>query len=139
VLPDDSTGQGPGTLAAKLSRCKEGMARVFAVMAGANLVIRVSRYNFTKWSSLSPGIGCCKWALARSRYKHSEAVLGAGAKAKTVTNNLPLLSVLWAALYFSIKVGQLSWFISNAFSLHSTFPRSNLLLYRVLPILIDVR
>ena len=32
VLPDDSTGQGPGTLATKLSRCKEGMARVFAVM-----------------------------------------------------------------------------------------------------------
>ena len=32
VLPDASTGQGPGTLARKLSRCKEGMARVFAVM-----------------------------------------------------------------------------------------------------------
>jgi hypothetical protein len=32
VLPDESTGQGPGTLAKKLSRCKEGMARVFAVM-----------------------------------------------------------------------------------------------------------
>jgi len=31
VLPDASTGQGPGTLATKLSRCKEGMARVFAV------------------------------------------------------------------------------------------------------------
>jgi hypothetical protein len=30
VLPDDSTGQRPGTLAEKLSRCKEGMARVFA-------------------------------------------------------------------------------------------------------------
>ncbi len=32
VLPDASTGQNPGTLARKLSRCKEGMARVFAVM-----------------------------------------------------------------------------------------------------------
>ena len=32
VLPDESAGQGPGTLARKLSRCKEGMARVFAVM-----------------------------------------------------------------------------------------------------------
>jgi len=31
VLPDDSTGQRPCTLATKLSRCKEGMARVFAV------------------------------------------------------------------------------------------------------------
>jgi hypothetical protein len=33
VLPDASTGQGPVSLAAKWSRCKEGMARVFAVMA----------------------------------------------------------------------------------------------------------
>jgi len=34
VLPDASTEQGPGTLAppAGGSRCKEGMARVFAVM-----------------------------------------------------------------------------------------------------------
>ena len=31
LLPDASTGQGPGTLARKLSRCKEGMACVFAV------------------------------------------------------------------------------------------------------------
>ena len=31
MLPDDSTGQSPGTLATKLSRCKEGMARVFAI------------------------------------------------------------------------------------------------------------
>jgi len=33
VLPDASTGLGPGTLAEKLSGCKEGMARVFAVRA----------------------------------------------------------------------------------------------------------
>ena len=43
VLPDEASGQSPGTLARKLSRraprerseqrgCKEGMARVFAVM-----------------------------------------------------------------------------------------------------------
>jgi hypothetical protein len=38
-----------GTLAAKWSRCQEGMARVFAVMAGANWVIRVSRYTVDKW------------------------------------------------------------------------------------------
>ena len=50
VLPDDSTGQGPGTLARKLSRrapherseqrgCKEGMARVFAVQVQSWLSI----------------------------------------------------------------------------------------------------
>jgi hypothetical protein len=32
VLPDAASGNCPGTLARKLSRCKEGMARVFAVM-----------------------------------------------------------------------------------------------------------
>jgi hypothetical protein len=31
LVPRDSTEQGPGTLARKLSRCKEGMACVFAV------------------------------------------------------------------------------------------------------------
>ena len=32
MLPDAASGQSPGTLAVKLSRCKKGMARVFAVM-----------------------------------------------------------------------------------------------------------
>jgi len=32
LLPDEASGQSPDTLAGKLSRCKEGMARVFAVM-----------------------------------------------------------------------------------------------------------
>jgi hypothetical protein len=75
----------PGTLARKLSRCKEGMARVFAVMAGAVWSIRVSRYKVAKQQSLSPEIVCRKWALARSRFKHYEFVLVAGTIAKTVT------------------------------------------------------
>jgi hypothetical protein len=33
VLPDEGHRQGPETSARKWSRCKEGMARVFAVMA----------------------------------------------------------------------------------------------------------
>jgi hypothetical protein len=33
VLPDDVPGTDPGTLARIMSRYKEGMARVFAVMA----------------------------------------------------------------------------------------------------------
>ena len=32
VLPDAASGHDPDTLATKLSRCKEGMACVFAVM-----------------------------------------------------------------------------------------------------------
>jgi hypothetical protein len=95
VLPDDSTGQGPGTLARKLSRCKEGMLCPDEQSeTGAHFLL--SWYKFTKWPSHSPGIGCCKWSLARSRYKHYGFVLGAGTIAKTVTNNLPLLSLLGA-------------------------------------------
>ncbi len=41
VLPDDSTGQGPDTLARKLSRRKEGMARVFAVMV--QILLNITR------------------------------------------------------------------------------------------------
>jgi hypothetical protein len=40
VLPDAASGQSPGTLARKLSRCKEGMARVFAVMV--QILLRAS-------------------------------------------------------------------------------------------------
>jgi hypothetical protein len=35
---------------------------------------------------------------------HYEFVLGAVTKAKTMTNNLPILSVLWLVIIFSIKV-----------------------------------
>jgi hypothetical protein len=42
---------------------------------------------------------CWSRALVRLRNKHYESVLGAGAKAKSVINNLPLLSVLAIALY----------------------------------------
>jgi len=36
--------------------------------------------------------------LAGSRYPHYKSVMGAGAKAKSVTNNLPILSVLVAVV-----------------------------------------
>ena len=45
VLPDDSTGQSPGTpsrvlgRATKLSQCKEGLARVFAIQVQSLLSI----------------------------------------------------------------------------------------------------
>ena len=46
VLPDASTGQSPGTLAKKLSRCKEGMARVFAVMVQSILHVGAIAVQF---------------------------------------------------------------------------------------------
>jgi hypothetical protein len=126
VLPDASTGQSPGSLAEKLSRCKEGMAHFLP-----------SRYKFCELyecrgtrligaANLSPVTKLVADTGAVSRYKLSrsqkfvkvqefycgqmsvsgfnsqcEFVLGAGAKAKTVTNNLPLLSVLAEAVLFN--------------------------------------
>ena len=43
----------------------------------------------------------CEQMRVSGRNGHYEFVLGAGAKAKSVTNNLPLLSVLWVVCYFS--------------------------------------
>ena len=133
MLPDAASGQSPGTLASKLSRCKEGMARVFAVLAlrslgeggpGTNFIEHyecrgtklisgreivsvpenwqkgtgaVSRYNlfrsqkFVKLQDFD-----CGQMRVSGCNGHYEFVLGAVAKAKTVTNNLPLLSVLAA-------------------------------------------
>ena len=48
VLPDAASGQGPGTLASKVSRCQEGMAHCFAVMVQSLVSIRVSRYKFDR-------------------------------------------------------------------------------------------
>jgi hypothetical protein len=60
VLPDAASGQGPGSLAAKLSRraprerseqrgCKEGMARVFAVLVQILLsIMRVAPKALTE-------------------------------------------------------------------------------------------
>jgi hypothetical protein len=48
VLPDASTGQGPGTLATKLSRCKEGMAWFLQIQVQNLLALRVSRYKFDR-------------------------------------------------------------------------------------------
>ena len=143
VLPDDSTGQGPGTLARNLSRCKEGMARVFAVMVQILLTSGVSPYKSDRSRLICPrlqdfvaGTGAVsRYRLSRSQKlvkvqdlncvqmrvpaltlrskrhgsgcnNHYDFVLSAGAKveelatkprfggAKTVTNNLPILSVL---------------------------------------------
>jgi len=119
VLPDVGTGQRPGTLARKLSRCKEGMAHFLpsrykfsklyecrgTILIGAEnlspvtkLVVgtgAVSRYKLSrsqKFVSVQK-VNCVQMRVSgfNSRY---EFILGAGAKAKTVTSNLPLLSVL---------------------------------------------
>jgi hypothetical protein len=48
VLPDAASGQSPGTLARKLSRCKEGMAHFLPSGYKFYLALRVSRYKFDR-------------------------------------------------------------------------------------------
>jgi hypothetical protein len=90
VLPDASTGQGPGTPSTrgyKLSRSQKS--------------VMVQEFNCRQMS-----VSGCK--------NHYKFFLGAGAKAKSVTNNLPILSVLWAVVnYWYMNSSPLITLIGN--------------------------
>ena len=55
MLPDASTGQSPGTLARKLSRCKEGMAHFLPSWYNFYRSLRVSRYKVDRSREFIPG------------------------------------------------------------------------------------
>ena len=125
MLPDASTGQGPGTLARKLSRCKEGMAHFLPswykfiehyACRGTSLI---GAANLSPVTKLVAGTGAVsRYKLSRSQkfikvqnfnYEqvrmsgcngHYEFVLGAGAKAKSVTNNLPIVRVSGFSVFY---------------------------------------
>jgi len=127
VLPDDSTGQGHGTLVRQLadhgarrvrrSFCRPGTNfiehyacrgtsligagklsryRIFVGGTGA-----VSRYKLSRSQKVvtMQDLNCGQMRVSGCR-NHYKFVLGAGAKAKTVTNNLPILSVLATGFNF---------------------------------------
>ena len=54
----------------------------------------MSGYNFDGEHDRSQGTVIFLTPQAGSRYPHYKSVMGAGTKAKSVTNNLPILSVL---------------------------------------------
>jgi len=60
VLPDEASGQGPGTLAKKLSRCKEGMAHFLPSWYKFYCVLARSRYKLDRSREFIPGdkFGC---------------------------------------------------------------------------------
>jgi len=132
VLPDEASGQGPGTPRQRGQKavtvqggygtcfCRPGTKFIeHYACRGTNLIEAanlspiaklvvgtgaVSRYNLSRsqkfimvqdfnWVQMSVS-GC------KNSYK---IVLNAGAKAKTVTNNLPILSVLAKVLVFVIQ------------------------------------
>ena len=80
--------------AGKLSRY-----RVFVGGTGA-----VSRYKLSRSQKTvtMQDFDCVQMRVSGS-INHYKAVLGAGAKAKTVTNNLPILSVLCGAFFFKSR------------------------------------
>jgi hypothetical protein len=78
------------------------MARVFALMIQGLLARAVSRYKVCAGHIFITGYKNWMRTRARSRYNELEIYPGAGAKAKTVTSLLILLSVLWVCAYFFI-------------------------------------
>jgi hypothetical protein len=138
VLPDVSAEQDPGTLAGKLSRCKEGMACVFAVQVQSwlnitrvvvqtfkvtvklsrycyflNSTCAVSRYNLSRSQKLVKvqKFDCENWCEVRVP-RAAGSVMVAGVKAKTMTNKCPLLSVLASRPLFYLTPIQ-CFYISN--------------------------
>ena len=81
VLPDASTGQGPGTLATKLSRCKEGMAHFLPSWYIFYCVLARSRYKFDRSREFIPGykVGYGHWrSVAVQVVSEQEICHGAG-------------------------------------------------------------
>jgi len=92
LLSDAASGQGPDTLARKLSRCKPACRQAGRVWHACPRRRRGVLPDEVLRSRVS---GC------NGYYKF---VLVAGAKAKTVTSNLPILSVLGGAIFLLVKV-----------------------------------
>jgi hypothetical protein len=92
VLPDASTGQGPGTLAGKLSRCKEGMARVFAVMVQILLSITSVAVQIVSEPKICQGAGFKLRADARIRVQRPlQICLGCRGKSKKCDKQLTFI------------------------------------------------
>ena len=61
MLPDEASGQGPGTLARKLSRCKEGMAHFLPSWYKFYCVLVRSRYKFDRSREFIPSYKAGGW------------------------------------------------------------------------------
>ena len=73
----------------------------------------VSRYKFDRsqsasWRITMQDLNCGQMSESGCIY-HYKAVLRAGVKAKSVTSNLPILSVLWARPFLSVIKNRQRW------------------------------
>ena len=81
VLPDEASGQGPGTLARKLSRCKEGMAHFLPSWYKFYCVLARSRYKFDRSREFIPSYKAGGWhwrSVAVQTISETEICHGAG-------------------------------------------------------------
>ena len=81
MLPDASTGQSPGSLAAKLSRGKEGMAHFLPSGYKFVWALRVSRYKCDRGRDFITGykVSCGHWrSVAIQTIPEPEIYHGAG-------------------------------------------------------------
>jgi hypothetical protein len=76
VLPDAAPGTSPGTLARKLSRCKEGMAWFLPSRYKVGRALRVSRYKFNASHIFIPGneFYALQWSGCTVRVKRATGV-----------------------------------------------------------------
>jgi hypothetical protein len=92
VLPDASTGWTPGTLARNLSRCKEGMACVFAVRVRSFLNItsvgvqafkvteKLSRYCY--FINSTGAVSRYRWERSQNWLRCRSLIVSTGAKSR---------------------------------------------------------
>jgi hypothetical protein len=125
MLPDASTGHGSVSLAANLST-------VTKLMVGIGAVSRSKLSRNQKFIKMLDFY--CGQIRMSGCNGHNKSVLGARAKAKSVTNNFPLLSVLGAAVFVKSSMGQSQLEVANLF--HFFMNLSALFLVGVLLLLI---
>ena len=107
VLPDDSTEQSPGTLATKLSRCKEGMAHFLPSRHRVLWPLRASRYRVVKELVNYPGaVKLIEDSGAVWIYHVVLSCLGSSNKSKKCDNTTyPYCPCYWLVLfYFSMRI-----------------------------------
>ena len=101
VLPDVSTEQGPGSLAGKLSPCKEGMAHFLPSRYLVLWLIRASRYRVVKELVNYPD--AVKFVMGSGAFRVCQAVLsclGIRSKSKKCDKQLTHIVRVMLRLYF---------------------------------------
>ena len=104
VLPDAASGHDPDTLASKLSRCKEGMAWFLPIQVQVLSKPGVSRYKFDRSQKTVTVQDLYCGQMSVSGCKFWQKLSWEQGAAKTMTNNLPILSVLLLVILLSLSL-----------------------------------